>query len=205
MRRLAIGLGVVLGVAMLVAAASAGGNPQCRAAIHIKAHPTSCTEGYPSFPSCVAINTTYWGTGDVDIMPVFYDLVAFTSVEFGIEFWNYPSTSIAWTRCQGDAAVGTITHSGDGTVITWNTCQTVYSVAPGYGWMTIVGPEFICPTYNPVTHHLGMVDCSPSPGPYFDYTMVAPCGGLGGTWGDDPCYADAVQPTTWGAIKALLK
>jgi len=114
--------------------------------------------------------------------------------------------SMVWTRCKGDAEVGTITHPGDGTVITWSACQTAYSVAPGYGWLTIPGVEMVRPVANPVTHRYGVTDCQASPGPYFDYSQSYRAAGIGGMIGDDPCAPyDAVEPTTWGAIKALVK
>jgi hypothetical protein len=197
---------IAVGLVFVASAALAGQNALLKLAIHVKSHPTSCTQNYPLFTSCGQIEFTYAGCGDVDVMPVFFDAVAFTSVEFGLTWSNFPSATMLWTRCKGDAGVGDIAHPGDGTVITWATCQPAYSVAPGYGWIAITGPEFVCPTVNPVTHRYGMTDCAPSPGPYFDYPIGGvSCAGICGMSGDDACRPDAAEPSTWGAIKAMIK
>jgi hypothetical protein len=200
---------LVIVIALVLAASAAfaglGRNPLNKIAIHVKTHPTSCTDGYPSFPGCFSIQQTYGGCGEVDVMPVFYDLYEFKSVEFGLRLWNDPSLSIFWTRCKGDAAVGTISRSGDGTVITWTTCQRTYSVAPGYGWLTVNEREFVCPVPNPVTLKCGVTDCQSAPGPYFDWSEEYSCAGICGSVGDDPCRPDAADKTSWGAIKAIFR
>jgi hypothetical protein len=196
---------VALALVLVATTAFAGMNILHKLAVHVKSHPTSCTEGYPSFPSCVAIKDTYAGCGDVDVMPVFWDVVAFTEVEFGLR-WSHPSASMLWTRCAGDVAQGTISHPGDGTIIVWSTCQTPFSVAPGYGWILVSSPEYICPCPNPETGSFGMTDCSPAPGPYFDWPIWGGyCGGICGGIGDEACRPDAAEPSTWGAIKAMMK
>jgi hypothetical protein len=201
--------GVVVAVALVAASAYAGmgSNPSNKVALHVKSHPTSCAEGYPVFLDCLSIQTTYPGCGDVDVMPVFYDLVEFTAVEFGLAWLHDPSASMLWTRCKGDAAVGTIVHSGDGTMITWTACQVAYSIAPGFGWLTVGGPEFIRLDNYPVTHRCGVTDCQAPPGPYFDCSGVSGAG-VCGLVGDDPCRPvdpSETVPTTWGAIKALVR
>jgi hypothetical protein len=197
---------IVLAVTLVATAVEAGQNWNNKIAVHVKSHPTSCAEGYPSFLDCTSIQTTWAGCGDADVMPVFYELIEFTSVEFGLSWWFDPTLSMVWTRCKGDAAAGTITHSGDGTVITWAACQVAYSVVPGYGWLTVSGPEIVSPDLNPVTRRCGVIDCQVSPGPYFDWSLGWYSAGICGPVGDDPCApADAVEPSTWGAIKALLR
>lgn len=203
MRIIAIVLALVLVAGS--ALAGLGHNPVHKAAIHIKNHPTSCAVNYPTFANCVAIQHTYGGCGDVDVMPVFFDLSEFTSVDFGLTWWINPSLSMVWTRCLGAGAVGTISHSGDGTVITWGACQQAYSVAPGYGWLSVSGPEIIYPDRNPVTLRCGVTDCQPSPGPYFDSSSQYSAGGICGIVGDDPCTPVGTRHSTWGAIKAMLR
>ena len=56
--------------------ALAGGNPAHKVAIHVKAHPTSCTKAYPVFTTCSSIVHTWAAQGDLDVMPVFYDLAS---------------------------------------------------------------------------------------------------------------------------------
>lgn len=198
---------IVLALVLVASAALAGvgHNPVHKIAIHIKSHPTSCTENYPTFPDCVSIQHTYSGCGDIDVMPVFYDLIEFTAVEFGLTWWLDPSLSMVWTRCLGDAAVGTIVQSGDGTAITWGACQHSYSVAPGYGWLSVTGQEIMYPDHNPETLRCGVIDCQASPGPYFDYALQYSAGGICGILGDDPCMPVGVRQSTWGAIKVLVR
>jgi hypothetical protein len=201
--RLAIAVAIAL--VLVGTGAFAGMNTLNKVAVHVKSHPTSCTGNYPSFPSCTSIQYQYAGCGDIDVMPVFYDAVRFTGVEFSLSWSNNPLASMTWTRCQGDGSMGNIVHPGDGTVITWSTCQTAYSVAPGYGWITVSNPDEFCAWTSPMTHRCGMTDCSPSPGPYFDGSIVYSCGGVCGGLGRDPCAPDASEQTTWGAIKALIR
>jgi len=56
---------------------------------------------------------------------------------------------------------------------------------------------------NPATDKYGTIDCQPSPGPYYDWATVGLCAGVCGEIGDDPC-VEAIEPSTWGAIKALV-
>jgi hypothetical protein len=196
---------ICVALVFIATAGSAGSNPLNKMAIHVKSHPTSCTEGYPSFGDCSSIQSTYAGCGDIDVIPVLFDLMEFTSVEFGLSWWHDPSLTMQWTRCEGDGAIGTITNSGDGTVVTWMTCQTAYSVAPGYGWLAVSGPAYVHPIPNPSTHACGVIDCSPPPGPYYDYPISVYGAGVCGMIGDDPCAPDASKPSTWGAIKALMR
>lgn len=198
-------LAIMLALLLAATAATAGNNPSHKTAVHIKSHPTSCIENYPSFPSCSSIQSTYGGCGSVDVLPVFYELHEYTSVEFGLTWVFNPSLSMVWTRCKGDVGVGTISHSGDGTIVSWATCQHSYSVAPGYGWLTVGGPELIYASYNPTTGRCGVIDCQALPGPYFDWSSYYGAGGLCGTIGDDPCVPVGLEGSTWGAVKALIR
>jgi hypothetical protein len=192
-----------LAIAATGAPALAGGNPANKIAIHLKAHPTSCTKGYPTFTKCENINTTWASLGDLDAMPVFYDLVGYSVTEFGLT-WPWIWGSCSWIRCKGDIAVGTIYYPGDGTSIAWTTCQTGWGIAPGAGWLIATEPGMVCPIPYYATGDYGVVDCSPSPGPYYDYPVTVSCGGVGMV-GDDPCRAVATESSTWGEIKSMFR
>jgi uncharacterized repeat protein (TIGR01451 family) len=183
-----------LAIGAASAPAFAGGNPNVKAAIHIKAHPTSCTKGYPTFATCSSIATTWAGTGDIDAMPVFYDLVGYVAVGFGLD-WPAEWGSTSWVKCRGDLAVGTIKDPGDGTGITWTTCQSSWSVSPGAAWLAATGSGRVEIVPDPATGDLGVVDCAPSPGPYLDRCVAAYGAGIGGASGDDPCVVPIVSLT----------
>jgi len=203
---------LVLAVALtflLSASAFAGANLGCKIAIHLKAHPTSCTKGYPVFTACLGINTTLASPDPIngfDAMPVFYQLTAITVTEFGMT-WPAEWGSMSWVRCKGDVAIGTIFNPGDGTAIAWQVCQTTWAQNPGYGWLVATGPGSVTPVPNPATHQMDVVDCAPSPGPYQDFPVLISSSGVGGVAGDDPCRTPptAVEPSTWGQIKSIFK
>ncbi|MFZ1947635.1 MAG: hypothetical protein WAW06_08815 [bacterium] len=187
-----------------VAFAGLGHNPNHKVAVHCKAHPTSCTKGYPAFTACTSINTTWAPCGDVDVMPVFYDLTEVLVVEFAMT-WPVEWYSMSWVRCKGDLAIGTVKYSGDGTAISWMTCQYSWALAPGYGWIAPTTPGYVNVVPNPATNMYGVVDCQPSPGPYMDAPRCVNKAGLCGFIGDDPCLATATEPSTWGQIKGMFK
>ena len=197
-------LAIAVGLALVATAALGGSNPANKIAIHTKAHPTSCVTSYPGFSSCTDIEFVWTGVGDVDVMPVFFDLAAYTMTEFGLS-WPPAWGSIGWVRCRGDYAVGSIIYTGDGTAITWGACQQGWSAAPGYGWLTATGAGMVCPIPNPATGDYGVADCAASPGPHYDYPLVVSCAGISGMIGDDPCRWVNGGLSSWGAIKTIFK
>jgi hypothetical protein len=195
---------LVLAIALTFAlsvTALAGDNPLIKLGLHTKAHPTSCTKNYPTFPTCASIITTT-ELCEFDVMPVFFDLAEITVVEFGLT-WPEEWGTMSWVRCKGTIAVGGILNPGDGTAISWSTCQYVWSMAPGYGWLIATGPGMICPIPYYATGDYGVVDCI-SPVEY-DRPMCVFCAGACGATGDDPCLPTAVEPSTWGSIKSMFE
>jgi hypothetical protein len=197
-------IAIAVALAVVATAAFAGGNIQHKVAIHLKAHPTSCATGYPSFGSCSDIAFTVGSCGDLDALPVFFDLTEYTMVEAGLT-WPADWGTMSWVRCRGDAAAGDIVDPGDGTAISWTVCQTGWSVAPGYGWVTSTSPGMVCPVPNPATGDFGVVDCAPAPGPYYDYPLRYYCAGACGMIGDDPCVYVGPEGSSWGRIKSIFE
>ena len=184
--------------------AEAGANEGVKLAIHVKSHPTSCASGYPSFTHCSQIAFTYDGGGDVDVLPVFFELREYYVVEFGLD-WPWTWGSISWVRCKGDIAVGTIARPGEGTAIDWTTCQSGWSVAPGFGWLSVSGSGVVRAVPNPATGDYGVVDCTPDD-PVYDYPFGEPYGaGVGGAAGDDPCQIKGGSESSWGGIKSMFR
>jgi hypothetical protein len=206
---LAIALTLALSVAVM-----AGNNPLVKVAVHVKAHPTSCTKSYPTFPTCSSIVYTYAGLGDIDAMPVFFDLTGFIVNEVGLLWPEATWGSASWTKCKGDLAIGSITHSLNdplqdntcGVAIAWSLCQNAYSSAPGFAWLAATTPGRICPGPSGNGGAWGVVDCLPDPGPYYDTPIAGYCAGVGGMLGDNPCIPPvATEQSTWGQIKSVFK
>jgi hypothetical protein len=63
--------------------AHSGLNATHKAALHVVPHGTNC-KTIPAFTSCSGITTTYPGTGDIDVVPVFFDLNGCTFTVFGL-------------------------------------------------------------------------------------------------------------------------
>ena len=191
---------VVALVLILGAAAFAGMNQMGKVAVHVKAHGTSCGQGYPTFTKCTQIVFTWPSTGDVDVIPVVYELYAYTEIKLTL-WWPPEWGTMSWVRCKGDASVGTFHNPYDYVDIHWTACQPGWSVAPGYGWLHAATPGMVCPL-----HPCAAVDCAPPPGPYTDWLCAGSCCGIGGMVGDDPCRgASATGQSTWGQIKAMFK
>jgi hypothetical protein len=204
---------LVLAIALTLAltvAAMAGQNPLNKIAVHVKAHPTSCTKAYPTFALCSSIVYTYAAGGDVDVMPVFFDLTNYTVVECGLIWPEGVWGSGSWVRCKGDVSVGSIAHSADqvaqdpatrGTAIAWSLCQTGFSNAPGYCWLAVTTAGRVCPAPDPPTGDMGVVDCNS----IYEHPVQTYCAGIMGAAGDNPCLTSAVEQSTWGQIKSVFK
>jgi hypothetical protein len=192
-----VALVVALAAATLSGPAAAGFNPFAKLAVHVKPHGTSCTGGFPTFTVCTQITTSYFLLGDIDVIPVFYDLAEYTEVGMGIE-WPAAWGSMAWTRCKGDAQTGTLVHPNDFVRISWTTCQRSWSIALGYGWLGATSAGFVWPSSLP-----WVADCQPSP--EWDYACRV-ASAVGGYYGDDACVVDSdTDRSTWGAIKSIFR
>jgi len=200
---IAIALTLVITAAAL---AGPGQNPLTKIAIHAKAYPTTCKQ-IPTFADCHGIVTTLAGSGgNVNVIPVLFDIASYTVAEFGMT-WPAEWGTMSWLRCKGNIAIGTIMNPGDGTAISWSVCMAGWSVAPGLGWLTPTGPGIVSPIPNPATGDMGVVDCTPTSqgGPYYDHPMCVFSAGIDGMTGDDPCEETATEQSTWGSIKGMFE
>lgn len=182
-------IGCVIAAAALllcgVATLHAGANSDHKIAIHVVAHGLSC-KSLPTFTECSQITTTYSGTGDVDVVPVFYGLTEYLAVEFGLT-WPSEWGSCDYTKCTPTLDIGGITHPGDGMASSWTTCQSGWAVSHGYGWLNATGAGSVSVVPNPATGDYGVVDCAESPGPYYDRPDTTFAAGVGGSDGGDAC------------------
>jgi hypothetical protein len=191
---------VLVLVMIMSSLALAGNNSAAKAAIHVRAHNAKAACNAGTINGCEEIVTTETGYS-VDAFPVFYDLVEYLGVEYGVTWpaWTY---SAAFTSCS-DLVIGAIAVPGDGASHTWFNCQ--YNVAlPSFLWLYADGPGVICPIPHPVSGGIYILDCAEG----LDEPCGVFCAGVFGEVGDDPCEPcepTATEPTTWGAIKSMFE
>jgi uncharacterized repeat protein (TIGR01451 family) len=177
-------------------------NPAAKLAIHVMAHGTRCS-GLPKITACDQIVTSYAGCGDVDFLPVFFDLNEVARVDLGLT-WPAEWGSCQFVTCGGDIWVGQIGHSGEGAAVGWASCQRAWSVQLGYGWLHASSAGRICPTPNPMGNRLGVTNCQ-SPGGVTDSLEAVYCGGVCGAAGDAPCPAPSAAGRLWRDLKSVFR
>jgi hypothetical protein len=185
---------------VLSAVAFAGNNTAAKVAIHVRAHNAklACALATP-IEDCTGVVTTE-PTFSVDAFPVFYDLVEFKGVEYGL-CWPAWAYSAAFNNC-ADLVIGAIAWPGDGASHAWFECQ--YGVAvPSFVWLYADGPGMICPCPDPTTGLISVLDCAEG----LDSPCGVFCAGVFGEVGDDPCDAgaSATEQSTWGGIKSIFE
>jgi uncharacterized repeat protein (TIGR01451 family) len=166
--------------------AQAGVNPNAKAAIHVLPHnpDLTCSHNFPEIISCQQIVTTYGGCDDVDIFPVFFDLVEYQGVEYGIEWPGIGSC--AFTSCS-DLTIGGIENSGDGISHAWYVCHSGPVAIPGWGWLTADEYGPVCLVPHPLAGGVIVGDCDY--GSVLDTLETTFCAGVCGMPGDEPCGA----------------
>jgi hypothetical protein len=181
---------------ILGACAWAGMNPDAKVAVHVIPHGSrSCTKGFPVITGCYDIVTTEPGP-DADAFPVFFDLVEYQGIDFGL---TWPGMySCVYTSCS-DLTIGGIVWPGDGVSHAWTVCQAGPVAMPGWGWLWDYG--IICVVPHPEAGGPTIGDCQPAP----DGVICNFCAGIGGYIGDDPCDPTATEPSTWGGIKGMFR
>ena len=186
--------------------ATAGINADHKAAIHVLPHESrSCTQNSPSIGACGDIVTTYAGCGDIDFFLVFYDLVRWQGMEYGL-WWPPEWGECVYTKCAGDLFIGDIAASGDGLAAACFECQYSEIVIAGFAWVTAETPGVVCPVLSPcpTAPHLGVGDCDEF-GAELEFSRCAFCAGVCGAVGDDPCGPSDVEPATWSKIKSMFR
>ncbi len=172
-------------------------NAGCKLAVHVKPHGTSCRD-IPVFTSCDKISTTYPGCGDLDFIPVFFDLNEYAQAELGLT-WPQEWGTCVFTTCTGNISMGSLTHPGDGFAVGWTSCQQTWSVALGHGWLDAGTPGKICPGIGPGSSRLRVRNCEDPP--VYDSPQAVYCAGVCGVMGDNPCSKTDTLPTPGGTPK----
>jgi hypothetical protein len=189
----------VVSILVLAGVAAAGNNPLGKVAVHVKDHNAKqgCTN-LPAISGCGDINTTYAGYS-FDAFPVFFDLVEYQGVEYGMCWpdWTY---SAAWNQC-ADLVIGEIVWPGDGISQTWTECHSEAIVITGWAWLYADAPGSLSVCNHPTTGVIQILDCAEG----LDEPVGNYLAGVYGAEGADPCEPVMIQPTTWGAIKGMFE
>ena len=192
---------VIAAVSVIVLAgiALAGNNPQAKVAVHVKDHNSkqACTS-LPAIEACEDIITTY-AEFSFDAFPVFFDLVEYQGVEYGVCWpdWTY---SAAWTQC-ADLVIGGIVWPGDGISQTWTSCHSEAIVITGWAWLYADEPGLVTVCDHPVTGAIQILDCAEG----IDGPVAVFSSGVFGAEGEDPCAPVMIEATTWGQIKGMFE
>jgi hypothetical protein len=191
---------------VLVLASPAGGsttrdNQNLKVILHVEAHATrTCSKNMPSISDRDDFVRMWETHTDVDVFFVVFSYDSLTGVQFGLK-WPQDWGSAFTYHC-GDLAIGSISEPGDGISLTWQTCQRNGARPPywpvAWTWLAPAsdGEVEITP------HFLGTADCAfqrSEPESIFNAGLnVDPYEG-------PPGGGVAVQPTTWGAVKAMFR
>ena len=178
-----------------------GGDFQFAATVHVMEHTghRTCSSGMPTISACSDIQTTSEAFS-VDAFPVFFDLVEYLGVEYGLAWCDSGACEDALFTSCSDLTIGDIQHSGDGVSQTWLSCKSGPAV-PGWVWIYAAGPSLICLVPHPISGSIYVLGCSENLGT----PMCNFCAGVYGEIGDDPCPTTNIRPTTWGGIKAMFR
>jgi hypothetical protein len=189
----------LVSVLLLAGYALAGNNPLAKVAVHVKDHNSKqACANLPAIEGCGDINTTF-ADYSFDAFPVFFDLVEYQGVEYGVCWpdWTY---SAAWTQC-ADLVIGGIVWPGDGISQTWTQCHTEAIVITGWAWLYADEPGLVTVCNHPVSGVIQILDCAEG----LDEPVINCPAGVFGAEGEDPCEPVMIQPTTWGAIKGIFE
>jgi hypothetical protein len=192
---------------VLIAAGSAfaGANTDAKVAVHVLPYDChrACSRNFPVLEDECDIIATIKDCGDIDFFPVFFDLVEYQGVEYGVEWPG--SYSCVFTVCCY-THIGEIVWPGDGTSQCWQSCMAGPIAIPGWGWITVDAPGEVCVVPHPLSGGIIVADCDPR-WPQLDQVTTTYCAGVCQADGQHPCKA-AGQPiaaTTWGSIKHMFR
>jgi uncharacterized repeat protein (TIGR01451 family) len=173
----------VLTLLAVHASAFAGDNPYFKVAVHVQPHQAglTCETGLPAISGCEDIVPTYPGCGDVDAFVVFFGLVGYRLVEYGLD-WPPEWGSGQTTTC-GDLVIGDIVNPGDGLTIAWTECHPEGAVVAGWTTLAASSAGRIDPVTHPGSGRLQVIDCSFED----DEAYLRFSAGACGAEGDDPC------------------
>ena len=198
--------------------ASGPANANIKFALHLVAHGTNGCGGkstplpvISTFGDIVRRVDTV--PADLDVFTVVFDYDSLSTVEYGLTWpaaWGSASTLVC---VSGALKVGGIINPGDGMAFAWawdTACKIPQDGRPGgntppffvtsYSWLgpTTAGAiEFI---KNPTTQNIGVVECRDDQNRSYEEVYMAYFAAI-----QQAPDSTAVEPTSWGAIKAMFK
>ena len=199
---LAVGL---LVVAAAAASAGTGANENVKFALHIESHASrSCSKGMPAIGAREDLYRVHDIYEDIDVFFVIFQYDSITGVQYGLD-WPTGWGSAATSHC-GEFAVGSIVNPQDGIAVTWGDCNILGSKpafwAVSWSWMLPDSDGEIKICDNPATSALTASSClfvEAEPESIFNAGInIDPYEG-------PPGGSVAVQPTSWGQIKAMFR
>ena len=129
-------IAVVLGVTLAGAASCwAGSNEGAGMALDIRSHLNlrTCT---PSYTSCEEIDSSYPGTGTIDVLVVVYEYSDFLAAEYSVE-WPSTWNLVGFVSCSDLEITGAVGGSTLNVSQAWETPQTAATGTSGValGWL----------------------------------------------------------------------
>jgi len=194
-------LAVILAPAPVAYGSTAPDNQNLKVVLHVEAHETrTCSKNMPSISDRADFKRVWDTYTDVDVFFVIFSYDSLTGVEFGLR-WPQDWGSAFTYHC-ADLSIGSISDPGDGMSITWQTCQRS-DARPRY-WP--VAWTWLAPVSDgevEITQHLLKTsNCAfqtSEPESIFNAGLnVDPYEG-------PPGGGVAVQPMTWGGVKAMFR
>jgi hypothetical protein len=194
---------------------AASDNSHVKFALHFAAHGTAGCGGkatpLPVFTTRENL-VRQWNTlGDVDVFFVVFAYDSIFNFEYGLT-WPADWGSCSTTVCAGDLVIGDILQRGSGLASGFNNCQvstnaggTQPNIWPtAFHWFTVSSAGEIQIIKNPAPDDYGVVACTPPESPTHSTPESLFFGGVQMDPWEGPA-PNALQPTTWGAVKALFK
>jgi hypothetical protein len=192
-------------VLLAAGSALAGANAGAKVAVHVMPFDChrSCNRNFPVIENECDIVATLKDCGDIDFFPVFFDLVEYQGLEYGVEWPG--SYSCAYTMCSY-THLGEIVWPGDWTAQCWQGCMTGPMAIPGWGWITVDAPGEVCIVPSSPSGAILVGDCGPGC-PQLDTLTTTYCAGVCAVDGKHPCKpgGQAVAAATWSSIKYMFK
>ena len=197
---------LVLCCLLITAGGAVGGsNPDAKVAVHVLPFDChrACARNFPVLENPCDIIATIKNCGDIDFFPVFFDLVEYQGVEYGVEWPG--SYSCAYTICSY-THIGEIVWPGDGTSQCWQGCMSGPMVIPGWGWITVDEPGEVCIVPHPQSGGILVGGCGPGC-PELDTLTTTYCAGVCAVDGEHPCKpgGQPIAATTWNSIKYIFR
>ena len=189
-----------------------GSNRLFMGAIHVRAHNDAAgcdyTVPHGEILTCQDIVTTE-PAQSIDAFPVFYDVVEYRALEYGLTWPSFTSSAV-FTSC-ADLTIGEIRNPGDSVSHAWIECQNGNICVPGFIWLYADSPGKVCFAPHHLSGYVQFLDCSLER----DLVSWTACAGIYGAAGDAPCpdtttsgvedHPEVREPSTWGEVKSLFQ